>query len=199
MLGEARRLHPSIKWLYQLAMTIGVAAIIASSTAAALNKSLPYRILADDYSKYLWVGRLAVASVGLAIAALLSGLAARKASLPIVLALAGLSPLLLLGGVHSGRNPQAWCFLNLRQIEGAKEQLARERALTNAAPVTPMDISHFLPEGRQPRCASGGTYRINPIGTEPRCTLHGTITEIEAAWHRQQAQLGAAAQTQPSH
>lgn len=180
-----------MKRLYAIGMATGVAAVAASSVAVGLDKTLPYRIGLDDYSKYLWVGRLTLASIGLAVLALISGLAARK-GLAIVLGLVGVGPLLLVGGVHSGPNPQAWCFINLHHIEAAKEQLARERGLSNSTAVTLLDISRFLPPGLQLRCAKRGTYIINSIGSDARCTFHGSITEMEAEWQRQvQGQPGA--------
>lgn len=181
-----------MKRLYAIAVGAGVAAVAASLVAVGLNKTLPYRIGLGDYSNYLWVGRLTLASLGLAVLALISGLAARK-RLPVVLGLIGLGPLLLVGGVHSGPNPQAWCLVNLHQIEAAKDQLARERGLSNGIAVTFPDISPFLPGGLQLRCAKHGTYVINSIGSGARCTFHGSITEMEAEWQRQmQTQPGGA-------
>ena len=186
--------HEAMKRLYAVAIAIGVAAVVVSSAAVGLDRSLPYRIGLDDYSKYVWVGRLTVASLGLAILALLSGLAARKGWLPLVLGLVGLSPLLLVGGVHSGPNPQGWCFNNLRQIEAAKEQLAHDCGLSNGTLVTLSDISRFLAPGLQLHCAKHGAYIINSIGNDARCTFHGTTTEMEADWQRQmQAQPGGPA------
>src|SRR3954468_7932214 len=89
--------HDAMKRVYAVATAMGVAALVVSSATVCLDKSLPYRIGFDDYSKYLWVERLIVASLAVASLALLSGLATRK-GLPVALGLAGLSPLLLLGG-----------------------------------------------------------------------------------------------------
>jgi hypothetical protein len=189
-----------MKRLYAVGIAIGVAAVVAASAAVGLDKTLPYRIGLEDYSKYLWVERLTVASLGLGGLALVSGLGARKV-LPVVLGLVGLSPLLLVGGVHSGPNPQAWCYNNLRCLEGAKDQLARERGLSNGTAVTLIDISGFVAAGPRLRCAKRGTYIINPIGNDARCTFHGSIAEMEAEWHSQmQAQPGGPAnRSQPAH
>jgi hypothetical protein len=167
-----------MKKLYAVAVATGIAGVSASLVAVGLDKSLPYRIGLDDYSRYLWVGRLTVASLAAAIMVLLSGLAARR-GLPVVLGLVGLIPLLLIGGAHSGPNPEMWCFNNLRRIDGAKEQLVQERGLTNGSSVTMADISRFIPPGPDLRCAEHGMYVIGPIGSEPRCTAHGTIPEME--------------------
>ncbi len=171
-----------------------MAGVLASVAAVRLDKSLPYRIGFTEYSRYLWAWRLAGLSVGLALLTLLCGTAARKGWLPFALGLVSLTPLLIIGGVHSGPNPQAWCFNNLRKIEGAKEQLVRERGLTNGAPVTMSQIAPFIPEGPELRCAERGTYIINATGNDARCTFHGSIAEMEAEWQRQmQAQPGGPA------
>lgn len=171
-----------MKRLHRVSIAFGGATVLASVAALSLDKSLPYRIGLVDYSRYMWVGRLVGISVGFALLALLCGLAARKGWFSVGLSLLGLTPLLFMGGVLSGPNPQAWCFNNLRLIEGAKEQLARERGPTNGSPVTMADISRLIPAGRELRCAEGGTYIINSIGSDARCTIHGAIPEMEAAW-----------------
>ena len=167
--------------------------------AVAMDKSLPYRIGVTEYPRYLWAGRLTEAAVGLALVTVLCGIAARKGWLPFALGLVSLSPLLMIGGVHSGPNPEMWCYSNLGQIDGAKEQLASESGLTNSNPVTMADISRFIPAGFELRCAAHGIYIIGSIGTEPRCTVHGTIPEMEAAWRRamQAQQDGPANRSKP--
>ena len=180
--------------LHRASIALGIATVMASVAALTLDKSLPYRIGFIDYNTYLWVGRLAGISVALAVLAFLSGMAARKGWFPPGLAIFGLAPLLLIGGVHSGTNPEAWCINNLRQIENAKGQLAQERGLANGSPVLAADIFRFMPAGSEPRCAKHGTYIINSIGTDARCTVHGTIPEMEASWQKaMRAQPDAAA------
>jgi hypothetical protein len=185
--------------VHPIAITLGIAGALASVGAVALDKSLPYRIGFSEYSRYLWAGRLTGAAVGLALPILLCGMAARKGWLPFALALISLSPLLIVGRAHSGPNPEAWCYNNLRQIGGAKERLAHERGLTNSSPVTMTDVSRFITAGRELRCAEHGTYIIGPIGGEPRCSVLGTIPEMEAAWRRAAPALqdGVANRSQP--
>ena len=173
-----------MKKLYQVSIALGVATFFASVAALVLDNSLPYRIGFIDYGRYQWAGRLVATSVGFAVLAVLCGVLARK-PFSVGLAVFGLTPLLLSGGgPHSGPNPQAWCFNNLRQMEGTKELLVRERSLTNGSPVTMVDISRLMPEGRGPRCAEHGTYIINSIGEDARCTIHGSIPEMEAGWQK---------------
>lgn len=185
-----KRLHP-------VSIVMGVATFLAAVAALSLDKSLPYRIGIADYGRYTWVGRLVGISVGLAVLTLLSGLVARKGWLSVGLAVFGLTPLLLIGAVHSGPNPEFWCVNNLRQVEGAKRELAREHGLTNGSPVTMADICRFLPEGRELRCAEHGTYIVNSIGRDARCTVHGTIPEMVANWQKATQRAGAASPNQP--
>jgi hypothetical protein len=116
------------------------------------------------------------------VPALVLGLVARR-KLYIGLALMPLVLLAFIGGVHSAPNPQAWCRSNLREIEMAKEQLAQKNGLTNGATVTAEHISPYIEGGfGNLECAEHGTYTINPIGTEARCSVHGSMSEMEAAW-----------------
>lgn len=187
-----------MKRLYPVSVGLGAATVLVSLAALALDKSLPYRIGFADYARFTWVGRLTGASLGLALLSLVFGAAARKGWFPAGLALFGLTPLLLLEAVRSGPNPEAWCFNNLRVIEAAKEQLAQGRGLTNGAVVTMADISRFLAGGQELRCAERGTYNINSIGNDARCTVHGSIPEMEAKWQRHmRAQRNGANGSQP--
>ncbi len=174
-----------MKKLYSISVISGAANIVVTVAALAMNISLPYRIRFTDYSRYKWAEYLIEFSIGLALLTFICGAVARQGWLPLRLSLLGLFPLLFIGGVHSGPNPQAWCFSNLRQIDGAKEQLARERGLTNGTPVSIADISKFMAAGQEFRCAEHGRYIVNSIGNDARCTFHGSIPEIEAKWQKQ--------------
>jgi hypothetical protein len=175
-----------MKKLYVAAVAIGAAAVIASVAALILDKSLPYRIGLANYPTYLWADRLTGVPVALALLSLVSGCAVKR-RIPLVLGLLSLALLFLfMSYVRSGPNPQAWCFNNLRAIDGAKDELAVRRDFTNGTAVTFTEISPFLRKGTDlPRCAEGGQYIINSIGKDARCNFHGTVTEIEAGWQKQ--------------
>ena len=170
------------KTLNVTALALGTIGLVAAALALALDKTLPYRIGPDHYTQYQWVWRLVAVSLAVALPALILGLALRH-KLAVVLAL--LSPVFLafIGGVHSGPNPQAWCYNNLRHIEGAKEQLALKNNLTNGVVVTTEQLLPFI-NGKfwGLNCAEHGTYTINSIRMEARCSVHGTISEMEAEW-----------------
>ncbi|MCW5934180.1 MAG: prepilin-type N-terminal cleavage/methylation domain-containing protein [Fimbriimonadia bacterium] len=64
------------------------------------------------------------------------------------------------------------CQRNLSKIQHAKEQWAMENRKVNGDTVTMGDI---VPDylKNTPTCASGGTYSINNIGTDPTCSNGG--------------------------
>src|SRR5207249_11474799 len=81
--------------------------------------------------------------------------------------------------VHSGARPEIWCYLNLHRIDEAKELVARENGLTNGATITSEDISPHINRGFSSlQCVEHGKYIIGPVGTEPHCSIHGSLREI---------------------
>jgi hypothetical protein len=71
------------------------------------------------------------------------------------------------------RSQWAACIGNLRQLEGAKSQVAINLDLKKD---DTMDSEERLKEffgllDGQMECPSGGTYTINPIGVEATCSL----------------------------
>jgi type II secretion system protein G len=64
------------------------------------------------------------------------------------------------------------CRANLRQIQAAKEQwaMANNRG-PNATPEWDDLVPTFMQQ--QPSCPSGGTYTIDNLGTNPRCSITG--------------------------
>ncbi len=68
------------------------------------------------------------------------------------------------------------CENNLRMIDSVKNQWAMANGKKNGDIVVPTDISEYMKEENiMPRCSSGGTYTINPIGEDPTCSYpnHG--------------------------
>ncbi|MGQ9456524.1 MAG: competence type IV pilus major pilin ComGC [Armatimonadota bacterium] len=65
------------------------------------------------------------------------------------------------------------CCSNLRQIETAKEQWAMDNKASDGDEVTG-GINTLVAQGylkQTPKCPSGGTYTINPIGTNATCSF----------------------------
>ena len=77
------------------------------------------------------------------------------------------------------------CANNLRIIDGAKEFWAYTNGVTNvSAHINASDILPYIKGHRIPNCNWTGTnaYIIGNLGEEPRCPVHGTITEFKKPW-----------------
>ena len=65
------------------------------------------------------------------------------------------------------------CFSNLRQIDKAKGQYAKDNS--NAAPT---DLAQLIGKNdylkATPICKGGGSYTLNALGVKPACSVHGT-------------------------
>jgi len=175
--------NPSRKGISIAALAFGATAIIAAASALTLDNSLPYRIGPTHYTQFLWVGRLSVASLVCSIAAITFGIMSRQ-RLPLALGLVSpVSLLLFMSVVHSGPDPQAWCYNNLRTIDAAKQHLADEIGLTNGATITAEQISKYIEGGFNSfKCAEQGKFIIGSFGREPRCSVHGSESEMENLW-----------------
>src|SRR5881392_216203 len=191
MLGLKRQLSAMSKFLSNSARTLGVIAAVSAACTVVMTISLPYRIHQGIYTWYLWTERLlpftSVTTLVAMVATFVLGISSRQ-RLPIVLAAMSCALLLFSvgrGGVHSGPNPQAWCYNNLRKIEAAKFQFASQSHLTNGAAITDGQISSFIDAGFDKlECAERGKYIIGTIGTEARCSVHGSINEMERGWQK---------------
>ncbi|HYG36230.1 MAG TPA: hypothetical protein VEC99_15670 [Clostridia bacterium] len=62
------------------------------------------------------------------------------------------------------------CINKLRQIHGAKQQLALDSGRTNG-PVNTSELVKLYFEGRPLVCPSGGTYTYGNLDEEPVCSL----------------------------
>ena len=62
------------------------------------------------------------------------------------------------------------CLSNLRQIDGAKEQLALEKKLPDTAVAEAEALAPYI-KGGFPTCPVGGVYVIGSIREEARCSL----------------------------
>lgn len=70
------------------------------------------------------------------------------------------------------------CVANLKQIDAAKEQWAMETRQAPGATPTQGDLLGAGGNGyikSWPTCPSGGTYTINPVGTNPTCDQAGHV------------------------
>lgn len=71
------------------------------------------------------------------------------------------------------------CWGKLVNLGAAKDQWALETSATSGTPVTVESIVPYLRS--MPTChVAGATYIIGKIGEEPRCTVHGTVSQFKA-------------------
>jgi len=104
-----------------------------------------------------------------------------KIFIVVLLLAVGIGAPLGVKAIHE-RNVARWqreCLNNLRVIDGAKFVLAGEKNLKPGTQTTFEALSAYvlLPWRK---CPAGGTYTINPIGTDPTCSVtgHGFSKEV---------------------
>ena len=172
--------------------TLGVIAAASAGCTLAMTLSLPYRIHQGIYTWYLWTERLVPVTSLAALVAMVSAFALgirSRQRVPIALGVmsgAFLFFSITQGMVHSGANPQAWCYNNLRKIEAATSQFTAENQLTNGVAITGGQIARYIDGGFDSLvCAEHGKYMISAVGTEARCSVHGSISEMERAWQKE--------------
>jgi hypothetical protein len=166
------------------ARTVALVAVVSAACSYAIVRSFPYRIHEGLYTWYLWAQWLQpltmIIGAVAAVCAFQLGTRSRQ-RVPIILAVVGCVFLILSiaqSEAHSGPNPQTWCYNNLRKIDSAKEQFAIDSHITNAA-LTGAQISKYIERGFDSlKCAKHGTYTVGEIGKEPRCSFHGSISEM---------------------
>jgi hypothetical protein len=164
------------------AATIGATGIAVAVVvfAYALQTSLPYRIGPNNYGHYLWAERFSIVAYFAPLLAIVLGLASRQ-RIPMILAVCCIVFMVVLmpASIHSGPNPTAWCYFNLRKIDNAKEEFRRERNFTNGTVITEDEISPLIEGGfRSLKCFEGGVYTVGPAGTDPYCSVHGKLSQM---------------------
>jgi hypothetical protein len=75
---------------------------------------------------------------------------------------------------HPQNDAERNCWGNLRHIEAAKEQWGlAESKRTGDLPVVE-GVDEYIRYGH-PSCPSNGRYLYEPLGVDPRCTVHGVV------------------------
>ncbi|MGZ8901089.1 MAG: prepilin-type cleavage/methylation domain-containing protein [Limisphaerales bacterium] len=72
------------------------------------------------------------------------------------------------------------CVNGLRQVEGAKEQVALELKLQKGAVITAAQIQPYLKAGSIPKCPEDGSISIGILGESPTCSQPGHALQISA-------------------
>ncbi|HUC86164.1 MAG TPA: type II secretion system protein [Candidatus Acidoferrales bacterium] len=72
------------------------------------------------------------------------------------------------------------CINNLRQLDGAANELALEAKLTTGATINfPTDLTPYIKlnaSSSLPPCPAGGTYSLPAVGQNPTCSLGNNVT-----------------------
>jgi hypothetical protein len=69
------------------------------------------------------------------------------------------------------------CINNMRIIQAAKDDWAKQHGATNGVLVTEANIKPFLISGTFRECKVDGKYSLQPIGTAPTCSVHGSLDD----------------------
>src|SRR5947209_8250460 len=104
-----------------------------------------------------------------------------RAIAPFAIAIA----LLVIWFVHKKYQEAQWraeCIRNLRLIVVSKQNVAQQDRLAPGALVTEGKVAEHLMGRGEPgtglagygfACPAGGNYAVNPLGSNPVCTIHG--------------------------
>ena len=69
------------------------------------------------------------------------------------------------------------CVNNMRILESAKEQAALKHDYREGDTVSQSEVSGFLKNGFSGLiCPKGGRYTVNPVGQNPECSVHGSLS-----------------------
>ncbi len=98
----------------------------------------------------------------------------------IILALAVLA--LTMGCATISTARKNLCINNLNTLDGVTLQIAMEENLKNGD-IAPRDLmSSYIRNGIDSlRCPAGGVYEYGTVGTDPKCSTHGTLTDSASA------------------
>jgi hypothetical protein len=81
---------------------------------------------------------------------------------------------------HDPRMQVGAIAVNLRILEGAKEQWAWETHQTNGTPVTAADLAPYVKEGQLPKPVAGEVYTITPVRELNTAKLTRKLGNFEA-------------------
>jgi len=70
------------------------------------------------------------------------------------------------------------CVNNMRILDSATEQCALANNLSNGEAAARSEVSAYIKNGIDSlRCPSTGRYTFGTVGTDPTCSIHGTLTK----------------------
>jgi hypothetical protein len=90
----------------------------------------------------------------------------------VTIAVGGLGAKIIYDRVVHANDAQNACIKNLVYIAAAKNVAGHEDGLKLGAFVDKQELEKYM-LGEFPTCPAGGTYMINPLGTDPTCSVPG--------------------------
>ena len=81
------------------------------------------------------------------------------------------APAILQGPQPGDLKQASQCRDNIKAIESAKRKYAEDRGLTAGAQITWADVIKTAGWREAPKCPSGGTYNLGPVGSLPTCSI----------------------------
>ena len=70
------------------------------------------------------------------------------------------------------------CVNNMRMIDAAKEQAAMQHGYRRGDTVPTEQVSEYLKNGLSGvSCPRGGSYTVKPVGEDPECSIHGSLSQ----------------------
>jgi hypothetical protein len=94
--------------------------------------------------------------------------------LTAILLLAGFVGIQWYAGPHYKSAANA-CFLQLRQIDTAKQEWGLEHHVSTTNTPSWDDLRPYLPHDQIPICPNGGKYTIGPLDKPPTCSHPGDV------------------------
>jgi hypothetical protein len=100
-------------------------------------------------------------------------------ALPVIVAIIGLLAAIAIPSFVKAREmaKRTACFNNMRMLETAKESAVLANNLRNGDPISEQAVRAAMGESiGQLACPGEGEYTINPVGENPECSVHGSLS-----------------------
>jgi len=108
----------------------------------------------------------------------LIGCLVAAAVIPVILGVIGLLAAIAIPSFVRARSTAQMngCINNMRMIDSGKEQWAMEYNVAAGAQPDAAGVNEYLPNRMTPICPEGGDYSYNTIGSDPGCSVHGSMS-----------------------
>lgn len=100
-------------------------------------------------------------------------------TIPFIVAVIGLLAAIAIPSFMRARDTSQLnaCIVNMRALDEAKDQAAQALNCKEGNTVSEGDVSKYLKHGFSGLlCPKNGHYTINPVGKDPECSMHGSLS-----------------------